>query len=420
MFFFTIFAILGVSLWSGEVHKRCRLTEFPVDGDWVADASDTKLCSKIRPCGDQRWCGSLAEASRSPDPRYYINPDLDLWRDTMIEELNFGFSSFNHLPAAFLTIFQCITLEGWINVLQIYEDSYEVWFVNLYFLLCIIVCSFFVLNLTIAVMLLKYEEFDKQEKGSTHIQELHEHGEQIGLPFKFVEFIIEQDNISISQTGLKLLKKKKQESLWSQLTKSSVTFDKDDSYYHNVLTRICFYIVNSPIFNSFIMFFILFNTVVLSMDKYPEFDQETVDTLSVLNTIFTVIFTIEVVFKLIGLGVRGYSADKFNLFDAAIVIISIVEMFLASEGGGGPLSALRAFRLFRIFKIFRAGDLRTLLDSIAFTVLTIKDYTILLSLFIYVFALLGMSFFAGQCKIDEDGNYNPEGGDSPRANFDTI
>jgi len=65
IFFFTIFAILGVSLWSGQIHRRCRVTEFPVDGDWIADALDTNLCSDIRPCGDSRWCGSLAEASRS-------------------------------------------------------------------------------------------------------------------------------------------------------------------------------------------------------------------------------------------------------------------------------------------------------------------------------------------------------------------
>jgi len=166
------------------------------------------------------------------------------------------------------------------------------------------------------------------------------------------------------------------------------------------------------------MFIIMLNTIVLSMDKYPEFEPSTVDTLSVFNLIFTVIFTMEVILKLIGLGIRGYSADKFNIFDGVIVIISILEMVMAEEGGG-PLSALRAFRLFRIFKLFRAGDLRTLLDSIAFTVLTIKDYTILLSLFIYVFALLGMSFFAGQCTFDEEGNYMV-GGTPPRNNFDTV
>jgi hypothetical protein len=163
----------------------------------------------------------------------------------------------------------------------------------------------------------------------------------------------------------------------------------------------------------------MLNTVVLSMDKYPEFDGAITDIFNVANLFFTIIFTVEVVLKLIGLGVSGYSADKFNLFDAAIVIVSIVEMFLVSdEGGGGAFSALRAFRLFRIFKIFRAGDLRTLLDSIAFTVLTIKDYTILLCLFIYVFALLGMSFFAGKVKFDEEGDLDFKNGESPRANFD--
>jgi len=116
-------------------------------------------------------------------------------RDSSIEDLNFGFSSFNHLPSAFLTIFQCITLEGWIDISNIYVDAYQGWFVSLYFLLCIIICSFFVLNLTIAVMLLKYEELDKSEKSSKHLQDLHEYGEQIGLPESFIEFIIEQDAI---------------------------------------------------------------------------------------------------------------------------------------------------------------------------------------------------------------------------------
>ena len=44
MFFFLIFAILGVSLWSGLLHQRCRLSKEPIDGDWIADPNDTRLC----------------------------------------------------------------------------------------------------------------------------------------------------------------------------------------------------------------------------------------------------------------------------------------------------------------------------------------------------------------------------------------
>jgi hypothetical protein len=278
VFFFTIFAILGVSLWSGQNHQRCRLTEFPVNGDWQVDPQDQRLCSDIRPCQDQRWCGSLPAASRSNDPREHINTTLvDISRDTNTPELNYGFSSFNNLPLAFLTIFQCITLEGWIDITHIYDDLFSPLFVNLFFLLCIIICSFFVLNLTIAVMLIKYEEYDKSEKSSTHVRDLYEYGEKIGLPVKFVEFVLDQDNLQISESGMKILKTQKQSRSWKKLIKSDATFDASSGYYKNFLTRLCFHIVNSPIFSGFIIMIIILNTVVLAMDKYPEFDAEITD-----------------------------------------------------------------------------------------------------------------------------------------------
>lgn len=145
------------------------------------------------------------------------------------------------------------------------------------------------------------------------------------------------------------------------------------------------------------MFVISINTIILSMNKFPNWDEEIDKSFKIMNLVFSVIFTLEVIVKLIGLGTSGFAADNMNLFDATIVVISIIEIIMESTnkgkkgGGGGAFSALRAFRLGRIFKMFKAGDLRTLLDSIIFTVTSIKDYTILLSLFIYVFALLGMS-----------------------------
>jgi hypothetical protein len=65
-------------------------------------------------------------------------------------------------------------------------------------------------------------------------------------------------------------------------------------------------------------------------------------------------------------------------------------------------SVLRTFRVFRIFKLFKIGDLRLLLDSITFTVTTIWSYILLLSFFMYIFALIGMSSFAGKIKFNQD------------------
>lgn len=72
----------------------------------------------------------------------------------------------------------------------------------------------------------------------------------------------------------------------------------------------------------------MLNTILLSLDQYPALDQSTQNAFDVLNTIFTVIFTVEAVLKIIGLGVSAFVADKFNLFDSAIVLISLIEMMI--------------------------------------------------------------------------------------------
>lgn len=67
-------------------------------------------------------------------------------------------------------------------------------------------------------------------------------------------------------------------------------------------------------------------------------------------------------YQLAALGPREYAKDKFNVFDALIVVSSLVELALSppdiltgGAGGdsGGGLSALRSFRAFRVFKLAR-------------------------------------------------------------------
>jgi voltage-dependent calcium channel L type alpha-1D len=102
------------------------------------------------------------------------------------------------------------------------------------------------------------------------------------------------------------------------------------------------------------------------------------------------------------------------------VTISLAELVVGG-GSGGAVSAMRAFRLFRIVKLARSWEsLKLLLDSIAHTVAAIGNFTVLLGLFIYVYSLLGMQFFAGQLKFDENGNPDAVNGTSPRANFDIL
>ena len=71
------------------------------------------------------------------------------------------------------------------------------------------------------------------------------------------------------------------------------------------------------------------------------------------------------------------------------------------------MSSLRALRLLRVMKLARQWEsLRLLINSIMHTLSSIGTFTILLALFIYVAALMGMQFFAGAVPGPPRANFN--------------
>lgn len=140
-------------------------------------------------------------------------------------------------------------------------------------------------------------------------------------------------------------------------------------------------------------FVIIANTTIMTIDRYPE-PAALSDLLDTLNQGFSWIFTAEMIIKLIGLGIKEYGRDRFNLFDAFIVIISIVEnvMFyvIGSKVAGG-ITVLRSVRLLRIFKLARNWtSFRILLQKIIETLPNIFTFGFLLIIFLIVFIILGM------------------------------
>lgn len=119
--------------------------------------------------------------------------------------LNYGITNFDNVLSAFLTIFQCITMEGWTIIMYIYMDLHETPMVVSYFISCVICCSFFLLNLTIAVMLMEYEQLDKSEDNSSHKEQLRQIGRDSLLPRPLVDFIIVQNNIKVSKKAAAIL-----------------------------------------------------------------------------------------------------------------------------------------------------------------------------------------------------------------------
>ena len=93
----------------------------------------------------------------------------------------------------------------------------------------------------------------------------------------------------------------------------------------NCLYKLCFIIASHHMFTVFITLLIILNTVVLATDSYPENEALTTEA-EMANSFFTWCFAAEMIIKLLGLGVKEYTRDGFNLFDAAVVILSMIEI----------------------------------------------------------------------------------------------
>ena len=107
------------------------------------------------------------------------------------------------------------------------------------------------------------------------------------------------------------------------------------------------------------------------------------------------------IFKLLGLGCKIYTSDNFNLFDAFIVIVLSVDFIVFLSVGESDnqitdvIASLRVVRIVCVFKLAKDWtQFRNLLFIIGDTIKDIRDFTILLGIFIFIAALLGMEFYA--------------------------
>merc|ERR1711871_1439463 len=149
-------------------------------------------------------------------------------------------------------------------------------------------------------------------------------------------------------------------------------------------------VVTNPKFDTFIMWCIVANIIVMSME-FEGMSSGFEDAMWALNLIFLIIFTLEVFFKVAGLGPEAYIADRFNVFDAVVVVASYVALASAL----GPIASIfRIFRVARILKLIpRAERLMAVVMTVYHSMPALINVGLLTSLFFLIFACLGVSLF---------------------------
>ncbi|XP_056104652.1 calcium channel, voltage-dependent, P/Q type, alpha 1A subunit, b isoform X7 [Rhinichthys klamathensis goyatoka] len=402
-----MFAIIGLEFYMGKFHETCY-------DNVTFEIFDEQPCG-ARSCPD--WSNCMG---------YWIGP-------------NYGITQFDNVLFAVLTVFQCITMEGWTDMLYYSNDALGSAWNWMYYVPLIIIGSFFMLNLVLGVLSGEFakerervenrSEFLKLKRQQQIERELNGYLEWI---CKAEEVILAEDDIGPGDRSRRrpTLKKNKADLLnpeegedhmgdavGSPFARASIKSGMGDGTpFNKKERRLRFFIrkiVKTQTFYWTVLSLVGLNTLCVAVVHYDQPEMLS-DFLYYAEFIFLGLFMSEMLIKMYGLGTRPYFHSSFNCFDCIVIVGSIFEVFWAmvKPGASFGISVLRALRLLRIFKVTKYwASLRNLVVSLLNSMKSIISLLFLLFLFIVVFALLGMQLFGGQFNFEQG---------TPPTNFDTF
>nr|6JPA_A Chain A, Voltage-dependent L-type calcium channel subunit alpha-1S [Oryctolagus cuniculus] len=397
LFMVIIYAIIGLELFKGKMHKTC----YYIGTDIVATVENEKPSPCAR-TGSGRPCTINGSECRGgwPGPNHGIT-HFD----------NFGFSM--------LTVYQCITMEGWTDVLYWVNDAIGNEWPWIYFVTLILLGSFFILNLVLGVLSGEFTKEREKAKSRGTFQKLREK-QQLEEDLRgYMSWItqgevmdvedLREGKLSLEEGGSDT------ESLYEiEGLNKIIQFIRHWRQWNRVFRWKCHDLVKSRVFYWLVILIVALNTLSIASEHHnqPLWLTHLQD---IANRVLLSLFTIEMLLKMYGLGLRQYFMSIFNRFDCFVVCSGILELLLVESGAMTPLgiSVLRCIRLLRLFKITKYWtSLSNLVASLLNSIRSIASLLLLLFLFIIIFALLGMQLFGGR--------YDFEDTEVRRSNFDNF
>uniref|UniRef100_A0A8C6MCX0 Voltage-dependent L-type calcium channel subunit alpha n=1 Tax=Nothobranchius furzeri TaxID=105023 RepID=A0A8C6MCX0_NOTFU len=397
LFVIIIYAIIGLELFIGKMHATCYT---------VGSEEEPAPCAIS---GHGRQCPINGTECREG------------WHGP-----NGGITNFDNFLFAMLTVFQCITMEGWTDVLYWVNDAIGFETPWIYFVSLIILGSFFVLNLVLGVLSGEFSKEREKAKARGDFQKLREK-QQLEEDLKgYLDWItqaedIDPDNEDEAEEGGKRnrvtladLTGKKKQGMFGWFSQSSDTHGKSCVFFplqlyrrwrrwNRFCRRKCRLAVKSVPFYWLVIILVFLNTLTISSEHYnqPLWLTQVQD---VANKVLLAMFTSEMLVKMYSLGLQAYFVSLFNRFDCFVVCGGITETILVELEIMSPLgiSVFRCVRLLRIFKVTRHWQsLSNLVASLLNSMKSIASLLLLLFLFIIIFSLLGMQVFGGKFNFDE-------------------
>nr|XP_046200729.1 calcium channel, voltage-dependent, L type, alpha 1F subunit isoform X1 [Oncorhynchus gorbuscha] len=432
LFVIIIYAIIGLELFIGRMHKSC----YYIGTDNYAE-DDPVPCAFA---GHGRQCVVNGSECRGK----WAGP-------------NGGITNFDNFFFAMLTVFQCITMEGWTDVLYWMNDAIGFEMPWVYFVSLVVFGSFFVLNLVLGVLSGEFSKEREKAQARGDFQKLREKQQMEEDLSGYMDWITQAEDMDeFDEDGNRLATlgdlsdKKKGKFGWfshsndthaslpASETASTNTENIDEEHtdccaaccarmmnnsccrtlrrWNRVCRRNCRVAVKSVTFYWLVLFLVFLNTICSASEHYDQPDWLT-EVQDIANKVLLSLFTVEMLLKMYALGTSqtGYFKAFFNRFDFFVVCGGITETTLVELEIMPPLgiSVLRCVRLLRIFKVTRHWTaLSNLVASLLNSMKSIMSLLLLLFLFLIIFALLGMQLFGGKFNFDET--------QTKRSTFDTF
>uniref|UniRef100_A0A8C8D4T0 Voltage-dependent L-type calcium channel subunit alpha n=1 Tax=Oncorhynchus tshawytscha TaxID=74940 RepID=A0A8C8D4T0_ONCTS len=414
MFVIIIYAIIGLELFLGRMHKTCFYlgTELNVDDDPT-------------PCafaGNGRDCVGNGTECRGP------------W-----EGPNGGITNFDNIFFAMLTVFQCITMEGWTDVLYWMNDAIGFEIPWVYFVSLVIFGSFFVLNLVLGVLSGEFSKEREKAVARGELQDAQNKKQMEEDMCGYMDWLIEAEDVD--EEGNKPLEnhyglQREEQAKWllcmlrgkqhwsirfltlpllMQLVSCFLTsLSEQLCQLNHAFRKNCRVAVKSQNFYWLVLLLVFLNTAASASEHYgqPKWLTEMQER---ANKILLMLFTLEMLLKMYSFGFQIHFMALFNRFDCFVVCGGILETVLVELQIIPPIgiSVLRCVRLLRVFKVTRHwAALSNLVNSLLNSMKAICSLLLLLFLFLIIFSLLGMQLFGGKFNFDET--------QMKRSTFDTF
>ncbi|KAA6417011.1 MAG: voltage-gated Ca2+ alpha subunit, partial [Trebouxia sp. A1-2] len=356
LIFIFLFGVAGIQLFQDAAHQTCCNN---VDGSYPDPA--------LTENSDEWGCGHRHCPS---------NYTCTTFSDVVLTD-GIGF---NNIAAAMVSVIQILTYAAWSYMMYRFTDTYGIYAI-IYSVLCIIIGCYFVVNLFIAVLKIKFAK---------------------------------AQTLFHSKLA-KMSKKKRKNILGRGLDMGMVRPEDGDEmaplkqfiFDQRWLVR---QLVEDNRFNQAFLGITILNTFFLAL-SYDGMSNALAETLTISNYIFTGLFTMEMILKLFALGFFEYVADSFNIFDGVVVVLSIVEIILdvlkVSSKGFAGIRVLRAFRVLRLFKVFKyIKSLRKITEVLLASAASFLAIASLILLFMIVFAIIGLHVYGGTQQSDEYPNFS--------------